>query len=74
MKRHLGQEHINMHMGTSTKGTKLLDSLSLYYVFYTFIANDRAREKLADCHARCKLIITHEQTFLYIMHRIKFLH
>lgn len=58
MKRHLGQEHINMHMGASTKGAKLPDSppdlfflslahslfLSLYRVFYTFVANDRARE------------------------------
>lgn len=54
MKRHLGREHINMHMRASTKGTKLPDSLSpslspvslssLYRVFYTFIANDRARE------------------------------
>lgn len=43
MKRHLRQEHINMHMGTSTKGTKLPESLPLR-VFYTFIANNRARE------------------------------
>lgn len=73
MKRHLGQKHINMHMGTSTKGTKLPDSLPLPCFLHFHREWPRSWE-LADCVLRCEFVLTNEQTFLYIVRWIKFLH